>query len=178
MGAMFGCHLSASPENSTTCVGWLIDQKRRGVPNVRLRVRLAVDPRERALFESVDVNTNTYESIEDMCRANAGKRFPTADAKARQLADRIDAKARRIGWLDSARMPSRIHATTNGGVSTICGHPALAQHLDGQWVIQAEVPRKDHGRSRYCRTCFVSLKKTIPWVPVPSQREDAPEHEG
>jgi hypothetical protein len=65
----------------------------------------------------------------------------------------------RIGWLDSARMPSRVHRTIDCGETTVCGHvPA-----DNDWIL-AEVPRKNHGYSRYCRTCFQQGGKALPWL--------------
>ena len=70
----------------------------------------------------------------------------------------------RIAWLDSVRMPSRIHRTTNGGRTTICGHrPKSERH----WEIAfggEEIPRAIRGSSRYCRTCFKQGGKTLPWL--------------
>jgi hypothetical protein len=71
----------------------------------------------------------------------------------------------RIGWLDSARMPSRIHRTENAGVSTVCGHPTKENFDSGQWQHVAEVPRTIRGTGRYCRRCFAAGGKTLPWLP-------------
>lgn len=93
-GSIFGCHLSESPKNATTCIGWLIDQKRRGIPNMKLRLRLMTDAIERKVFEGVDKSADTYESIEVMCEANAGQSFPNENPTARRLADKIERRPR------------------------------------------------------------------------------------
>jgi hypothetical protein len=64
----------------------------------------------------------------------------------------------RISWLDSCNMPSRIHLTADG-IDTVCG--GHAEYLQHRRLIRA--PRKDHGRSRYCRRCFADGGKTLPW---------------
>lgn len=68
----------------------------------------------------------------------------------------------RIGWLDSCRMPSRIHRTLDG-IQTICCHPYKENIISGRWVQINEVPRHAYGQRRYCRTCFKKGGKTIPW---------------
>lgn len=67
---------------------------------------------------------------------------------------------KRISWLDSCDMYARIHATEDDGISTICGHRPLSET---QWKITDQSPRKMHGRSRYCKTCFANGGKTAEW---------------
>jgi hypothetical protein len=67
----------------------------------------------------------------------------------------------RIGWLDSCRMPARIHRTYDGKV-TICGHDPPNHN----WIL-SNVPHRIRGVSRYCRTCFAGVKKkSLPWFPT------------
>lgn len=66
---------------------------------------------------------------------------------------------KRIGWLDSCKMPARIHLTNDDGNTTICGH----QPKNQVWIITDKVPRKIHGESRYCRICFKNGGKSLPW---------------
>ena len=52
------------------CAGWLLDQKKRGVPSIKLRLQLAFDPDTREAFERVSSDVAMFESTEAMCRAN------------------------------------------------------------------------------------------------------------
>lgn len=70
-------------------------------------------------------------------------------------------KGQRIGWLDSANMPARIHKTMDHGETTVCGHKPRSEK---NWKITSEVPRKIRGDSRYCRVCFKDGGKTLPFV--------------
>ncbi len=75
----------------------------------------------------------------------------------------------KIGWLDSCRMPSHVHKTEDGN-TTLCGHNIKENNrLYGskidpspRWLISI-VPTKYRGQSRYCRKCFATGKKSIPW---------------
>jgi Family of unknown function (DUF6283) len=71
-GAMFGCHATRHrPQGEQTpCAGWLLDQKRRGVPSIQLRIALF---KEDALkcFESVHSGGHKlFRTIQSMSRAN------------------------------------------------------------------------------------------------------------
>ena len=68
----------------------------------------------------------------------------------------------RIGWLDSARMPSRVHTTVNG-VESVCGYPFAANIESGRWAKAETVPGRRQGLSRNCRTCWKGVKGTPPW---------------
>lgn len=74
-------------------------------------------------------------------------------------------KGNRIGWLDSTNQPSHIHRTVNGGWSTVCGHtPRNPEYEATTWKITRKVPKKKHGMSNFCRTCFQNGGKTLPWI--------------
>ena len=67
-------------------------------------------------------------------------------------------KAKKIGWIDSAGMPSRIHKTVDG-FDTVCG--GHAEYIAGRRL--AVVPKKQAGYSRFCRMCFANGGKSLPW---------------
>jgi hypothetical protein len=68
---IYACHGSAKKPEPTVCAGWLIDQRRRGVPrNIGLRMKLLTDPEAAACFEEVECQAPTYDSIEEMALAN------------------------------------------------------------------------------------------------------------
>lgn len=96
---------------------------------------------------------------------------------------------KRIGWLDSVRMPSRIHRTTDEGVTTVCGHEcgAMFESLplsiflkdsfkEPQWVLARpdSIPRRKHGRSNFCKVCFKATNHTIPWFEKPEDAKIPP----
>lgn len=84
---------------------------------------------------------------------------------SREEADRIYIGGNRIGWLDSSRMPSHIHRTVDGGQTTVCGHtPRNPEYEATAWKITRNIPRKKHGMSNFCRTCFQKGGKTLPWI--------------
>lgn len=76
---------------------------------------------------------------------------------------KISVEGKRIGWLDSVRMPAHIHRTTDEGQTTVCGHPCGENFASGRWVMDSTVPRKIRGQSQYCRICFKNGGKTLPW---------------
>ena len=84
-GSTFACHLDAArpPKERTFCRGWLADQKRRGEPNMNLRLDLLRDPAAVELYNAVDENDpDFYASIEEMCDKNRGRAFPARNTKA------------------------------------------------------------------------------------------------
>lgn len=96
-GNTFGCHLDATrpKEDWQPCVGWLADQKRRGVPNIPLRMMLMTTPGAVDVFEAVNENDpKLYASIEEMVAANAGKRFPSRAPKAKRLVAKLEKRPR------------------------------------------------------------------------------------
>jgi hypothetical protein len=85
-------------------------------------------------------------------------------SSGRRVYYRTGLPACRIGWLDSARLPSRIHATQDSGETTVCGYHPMSAHQAHRWVIVTDVPRKIRGVSRYCKVCFHYVKKNEPWL--------------
>lgn len=71
-GAMFGCHATRkAKQGASVCAGWLLDQVKRGVPNLHLRMSAM---RDKACVEALN-NVHSgghemYESAEEMCAAN------------------------------------------------------------------------------------------------------------
>jgi hypothetical protein len=65
---------------------------------------------------------------------------------------------RRIGWIDSVGMPSRIHLTSDG-VDTICD--GMDHYVENRRL--AVVPKKKLGTSRFCGVCFANGGKANPW---------------
>lgn len=89
LGGLFGCHSHAAlpPQRQGFCAGWALDQKRRGVPSIRLRMAMIADPSvEDALRAVTDGGHALFPSIEAMCRANGvnpktGRRFKNREVK-------------------------------------------------------------------------------------------------
>jgi hypothetical protein len=72
-GAVFACHGEAKkpPKERQMCAGWLLDQKARNVPSIRLRMLLSSDERSQDLYNRVSgEGLKLYLSIEAMCKAN------------------------------------------------------------------------------------------------------------
>lgn len=94
-GASFGCHLEAGkpPGKRAICVGWLLDQKRRGAPSIPLRLRILTDKGFADYFNGLSAKgLKLYGSIRAMYRANLGKAFPNEDRKAQWLLRHKSAK--------------------------------------------------------------------------------------
>jgi hypothetical protein len=65
-GAIYGCH----KKDGHTCVGWLIDQEKRGLPSLALRIDLGKNGVTREYLESLQPLGEHYRSIEEMVYAN------------------------------------------------------------------------------------------------------------
>ena len=65
---------------------------------------------------------------------------------------------RKIGWLDSAGMPSHTHLTDDG-VDTICGEHD--EYIAGRQLVMT--PKRTQGRSNFCRRCFKEGGKSLSW---------------
>ena len=73
MGAMFDCHKGKDrlQAEHRLCVGWLLDQKKRNVPSIQLRLLLMNKKEASALFERISARgLKLFSSIAAMCRAN------------------------------------------------------------------------------------------------------------
>lgn len=78
-GAVYGCHNDRKREQSERrpCVGWLLDQKKRRVPSIRLRMVVMTSDAAMVCMESIHAaGLKLYGTIKSMCRAN-GVRPPT-----------------------------------------------------------------------------------------------------
>lgn len=73
----------------------------------------------------------------------------------------------RVGWLDTAGQPSRIHRTVSTGSpsTTVCGYDLEKHEYYPEARRVSKVPTRIRGRSQYCRICFQDSKKSIPWRP-------------
>lgn len=72
-GGIFACHKHKilPEEKRGLCAGWLLDQKRRNLPSIMLRIKLGSDPSMLDAFEKVsDGGHAMFDSIESMCIAN------------------------------------------------------------------------------------------------------------
>lgn len=71
-GPVYGCHGSKKlAEGPTVCGGWLLDQKRRGLPAIQLRLTLMKNPEAVTALEEVnDGGHELYDSIQEMCEDN------------------------------------------------------------------------------------------------------------
>ena len=64
---VYGCH----NRDGNVCVGWLLDQRDRDLPNIRLRLSLARSPEFiTQLREAHDGDHPRFESVRAMCLAN------------------------------------------------------------------------------------------------------------
>jgi len=73
VGAVYGCHegIKLAPVDRSLCIGWLIDQRERNVPSIRLRMLLMKNEDALALLEKAnDGGFELYPSLQAMCRAN------------------------------------------------------------------------------------------------------------
>jgi len=73
LGTTFGCHKQAELPRTERglCAGWLLDQKKRGVPSIALRLELSTDAEALAAFEAVTNGGHPmFRSVASMCTAN------------------------------------------------------------------------------------------------------------
>lgn len=65
-GATFGCH----KKDDHVCVGWLIDQDKRNLPSIQLRLSLSQNNVTIAYLDSLFCKVPLFKSIKDMVKAN------------------------------------------------------------------------------------------------------------
>ena len=77
-GGIFGCHKyrHRPVEERRPCVGWFLDQDRRGMPCIALRLAGMTGGPEAIAFrdEAHDGGHELYETLEEMCEANGAER--------------------------------------------------------------------------------------------------------
>lgn len=72
-GSFFSCHQERKKpkEEWQPCIGWLLDQKKRRVPLIPLRVKLITDPKALECFEKMHHRgIKLFRSLKSMCLAN------------------------------------------------------------------------------------------------------------
>lgn len=73
-GRTFACHRHRKQpvEERHLCVGWFLDQQRRGTPSLMLRLLALRGGDEAAAFwrEAHDGGHDLYDSLDEMCEAN------------------------------------------------------------------------------------------------------------
>lgn len=75
MGHLFGCHEfnKRPPEERRPCAGWLLDQKRRGVPSLRLRLAFSNKLVRDCFDKAGAAGLKMFRTIQSMARANGVK---------------------------------------------------------------------------------------------------------
>lgn len=72
-GKVYACHKQKEidPKARGFCAGWLLNQKKRNIPSIALRLHLIQDPSAREALEAMtDGGHPMFASVEAMCRAN------------------------------------------------------------------------------------------------------------
>ncbi len=80
-GGIFCCHndLKRPEGERRPCVGWLLDQKRRDLPSIQLRIAFVANPDAWPFFQrTTDAGLELFGSIQEMCTAN-GVKLPQED---------------------------------------------------------------------------------------------------
>ena len=72
-GALYQCHEDGKKpvDERGLCVGWMLDQKRRNVPALLLRLKMMNDERVGEQLERISGSGfSLFRSVQAMCRAN------------------------------------------------------------------------------------------------------------
>ena len=70
-GAVYGCHATRKLPEPSVCAGWLLDQIKRGLPSIQLRLALVRAGDVGPVLDAVsDVGHELYDSIGEMVEAN------------------------------------------------------------------------------------------------------------
>lgn len=72
-GPLYQCHEDGKKpvEERGLCVGWMLDQKKRNVPSILLRLKLMNDERVGEQLEAISAKgLSLFRSVAAMCRAN------------------------------------------------------------------------------------------------------------
>ena len=73
VGTVFSCHKQATlpPKQRGLCAGWALDQKKRDVPSIAMRLALSRMADPRAYMASLNSKgLKLYRTVQSMCRAN------------------------------------------------------------------------------------------------------------
>lgn len=73
--SLFNCHKDQHlPQPSRQlCVGWMIDQKRKGIPSIALRIRLSRDDDTVDQLRAVSTEGELFNSVSDLVSANIAR---------------------------------------------------------------------------------------------------------
>jgi hypothetical protein len=77
LGTVYACHGHGKLGNADRglCAGWLLDQKKRNVPSIKLRLLLMTSEAACAAIEAVTAGgQDLFPSLAAMCRANGVRR--------------------------------------------------------------------------------------------------------
>lgn len=66
MGALFGCH----KKDGNVCVGWLMNQDKRNLPSIALRISLSKNNITVEYLDSLKSDSEMYGSVKEMILAN------------------------------------------------------------------------------------------------------------
>lgn len=66
MGKVYGCHKN----DGHVCVGWLMNQDKRRLPSIALRISLSTNKVTREYLDKLHCKSGLFESIEEMAVAN------------------------------------------------------------------------------------------------------------
>lgn len=84
LGHPFACHKYRNRPEAPYCAGWILDQKRRGFPSIRLRLSMRNPELRKAIEAVTDGGHRLWSTIKSMCRAN-GARTPKKRPNSRTL---------------------------------------------------------------------------------------------
>lgn len=80
LGTTYGCH----KQNGSMCIGWVMDQERRGFPSIMLRIKMSQENVTREYLDSLHSPAPLYKNVRAMVKANfpallrTGKKKPVA----------------------------------------------------------------------------------------------------
>lgn len=77
LGTVYACHghVKVKDPDRGMCAGWLLDQKKRNLPSIMLRLLLSRDDAALAAFDAVnDGGHPMFKTLTAMCRANGVRR--------------------------------------------------------------------------------------------------------
>lgn len=66
MGSTFGCH----KKDDHVCVGWLIDQDKRRLPSIMLRISLSQNKVTTEYLDKLHCKAQLFPNIKEMVKAN------------------------------------------------------------------------------------------------------------
>jgi hypothetical protein len=69
LGATYGCH----KKDESVCIGWLMNQDKRNIPSIMLRISLSQKKVTREYLDSLYCKSEMYDTIEEMALTNYPK---------------------------------------------------------------------------------------------------------